>query len=154
MSISASVVANHFLELAWAENKQLTHMQLQKLVYFAHGVMLAHIGEPLINEGVSAWKFGPVIPELYDKLKEYGSRNITDKISPVDMDGLTDDHKDCINFIWSNFKKYSAIQLTDISNADGSPWHQVRVDKRYFIDIPNELTKSYYIKMLKKKSED
>jgi uncharacterized phage-associated protein len=148
MTISALTVANYFLELAWQESKQLTNMQLQKLVYFAHGAKLAVIGEPLIKEDVNAWKMGPVIPELYAKLKRYGSGSILDPIHVSEPIPSNVVDKQCIEFVWSNFKDYTGIQLSSISHADGTPWKQVWSPNGFFIEIPNNLTQEYYKKIL------
>ena len=56
-----------------------TNMQIQKMVYIAHGYMLGAYGRPLISENVEAWKWGPVIPSLYRRFKKYGSDLITSK---------------------------------------------------------------------------
>jgi uncharacterized phage-associated protein len=54
MAHNATEVANYLLSLARKEGKELTNMQLQKLVYFAHGAMLGVTDKPLIKEEVSA----------------------------------------------------------------------------------------------------
>ena len=59
---SAKAVANTLL----SRSKELgindiTPMKLQKLIYYAHGWLLAFLGTALIKEGVQAWKYGPVI---------------------------------------------------------------------------------------------
>lgn len=152
MAISALAVANYFLKLAWSDGKELTNMKLQKLVYFAHGVMLAVTDKPLIEEDVSAWKLGPVIPELYAKLKGYGASNILDPIpvkESISSDGID---KQCVEFVWSNFKDYDGMQLSRISHAEGTPWKQVWSPDGYFIEIPNDLTREYYKKILVPKS--
>ncbi|WP_369788350.1 Panacea domain-containing protein [Rouxiella sp. WC2420] len=78
MAYSAIAVANAFIEKAKERRiSDLTPMKLQKLVYFAHAWSLAAGNEPLINDQVKAWKFGPVIDSIYQEFKSYGSNNIT-----------------------------------------------------------------------------
>jgi uncharacterized phage-associated protein len=62
MATGAHTVANRFLELAEAEGRSLTPLQLMKLVYIAHGWMLGIHQRPLIKDHIEAWKLGPVIP--------------------------------------------------------------------------------------------
>ena len=73
MAYPTKAVANYFIDLANAKKIQITPMKLQKLIYFAHGWHLAIIGEPLIDECVQAWSYGPVIDSIYHEFKEYGS---------------------------------------------------------------------------------
>ncbi|MDC4872757.1 DUF4065 domain-containing protein, partial [Acinetobacter baumannii] len=70
---SALQVANKIIESGKNKNppQYYTPMQLLKLVYIAHGWMLALFNRPLFNEKVEAWKYGPVIPELYEAVKHY-----------------------------------------------------------------------------------
>ncbi|MCZ5581375.1 DUF4065 domain-containing protein [Escherichia coli] len=70
-------IANKFITLGNQHHNPLTHMQLQKLTYIAHGYYLALTGKPLLNECVSAWKYGPVIPGMYDAFKDYGNKPVT-----------------------------------------------------------------------------
>ncbi|VVM20244.1 hypothetical protein BSPWISOXPB_8934 [uncultured Gammaproteobacteria bacterium] len=79
MVYSVITIANKFIDLA--KNENLTNMQLQKMVYIAHGFNLALRGTKLYYEDTRAWNFGPVVPELYEKLQIYGSNKVTDKIS-------------------------------------------------------------------------
>ena len=78
--VSAKTVANEFLRLAREEGSTVTNMKLQKLVYIAEGWYLALYDLPLYREDTVAWKYGPVIPELYEALRMYGSGEVTEAI--------------------------------------------------------------------------
>ena len=51
----------------------LTLLQILKMTYLSHGYTLAITGKPLIYNKVEAWKYGPVIPIVYNALSKYGN---------------------------------------------------------------------------------
>ena len=67
-------VANWFIE----NLSKITPLKLQKLIYFAHGWHLAIRDQPLIDELVEAWEYGPVIPNVYHEFKVFGNQPITE----------------------------------------------------------------------------
>jgi len=69
MAYSSLEIANAFLSLARENRTPLSQMQLQKLVYLAHGYNLALNGEPLVEDPVEAWYYGTVFRRLWDALK-------------------------------------------------------------------------------------
>ena len=79
----AAAIGNEFIRLAAAHGRRITPMQAIKLTYIAHGWHLAMTGRPLLRDQVQAWKFGPVLPELYHALKAYGNGPITEPIWPA-----------------------------------------------------------------------
>ena len=79
MVYSVITIANKFIDLA--KEEYLTNMQLQKMVYIAHGFNLALRDTKLYYEDTRAWNFGPVVPELYEELRQYGSNQVTEKIN-------------------------------------------------------------------------
>lgn len=76
MAYSSLAIANEFLIRAHKQGISLNQMQLQKLVYIAHGANLAINGEPLIEDGIEAWDYGTVIRRLRDALKKHGVSSI------------------------------------------------------------------------------
>ena len=78
MAYSARTVANYLIEAKSKEGgTPPTPMQLLKLVYIAHGWNLAINDRPLINDRVEAWRYGPVIPKIYQDLKQWGNTPVT-----------------------------------------------------------------------------
>ena len=144
MPFSSVSVANEFLKVAQSEGKPLTQMQLQKLVFFAHGWYLALTDRPLIDEQVEAWRFGPVIRSLYAKFREYGSSPIRRLYCPMTYeeadDGLVliedtpplvegndeaEFARQVIARVWEVYGGYTAYQLSNMTHQPGTPWHEV-----------------------------
>lgn len=80
MCVSPIAVANWLLKLSWAENKPITQMKMQKMLYFAHGWHLALLDKPMMNEVVQAWQYGPVFESVYHTFKYFGA-NLIDSCS-------------------------------------------------------------------------
>jgi uncharacterized phage-associated protein len=76
----AQSIANAFIKITHSRKKPLTNVQVQNLVYLAHGWHLALTETPLIKEPIWAWNFGPVIRPLYEALQKYGSGTMDDLI--------------------------------------------------------------------------
>ncbi len=66
MANDSRQVGNHFVDLAQRNNRPLYITTMLKLVYIAHGWTLALLDRPLIMSTIEAWRYGPVIPVLYD----------------------------------------------------------------------------------------
>ncbi|MFZ7141599.1 Panacea domain-containing protein [Avibacterium avium] len=151
MAYSSLSVANAFINLAREEGKSLSNMQLQKLVFFAHGYVLAYLGKELTFDTPKAWTFGPVYPALYNSLRHFGS-NGTDQCLPIsDMEEVSQqsDEFQIIWNVWQAYKFHSAAQLSRISHNIGSPWSQVwEIDQ--FGEIPNHITREYYSGLIAK----
>ena len=74
--ISALQLASELIRRQKLRGKSLTNLSIQKLAYFCHGWNLAIFETPLIDEQFEAWRFGPVLPSVYHKLKVFSSNNI------------------------------------------------------------------------------
>ena len=66
-------IANEFIRRGLREGRAFDQMQLQKLVYIAHGWCLAFSGEPLTGDRPEAWDFGPVYRRLANALQSQGT---------------------------------------------------------------------------------
>lgn len=144
MAHTALQVADEFTRLGIQDSKTFTQMQLLKLVYIAHGWMLAVFNEPLIYDEVQAWKFGPVIPDLYHDLKIYGSHPIQNPILQYPTE-FSERERQIIQFTYSSYGDFSAYQLSDITHAVDTPWSETYGKGAGWAEIiPNDLIQRHY----------
>src|SRR5437868_5201035 len=73
---SPEEVARCLLALSGKDHREITPLQLQKLVYYAYAWVLVVNKRRLFEERIEAWPNGPVVPSLYRKLKTLGSSPI------------------------------------------------------------------------------
>jgi len=118
-------VANYILEISRegaddGEYELISHMKLQKLVYFCQGYSLALLGKPLFPEAIEAWQHGPVCPKLYHILKGYGPSPITASIDP-DKIMLEEQDRQLVRMVYGVYGQYSASRLRKMTHEEG-PW--------------------------------
>lgn len=126
---NAIAVANFFVKKAMATGEVVTPMKVVKLVYIAHGWYLGLAGEPLINEQVEAWKYGPVVPSVYHSFRVYGSDNITKLSSVREASGeftyrAVDNTalNPFLEKVWDVYKALDGLQLSALTHQEDTPW--------------------------------
>ena len=72
MTVDAHEVADWILNEAEKQGIPITHMKLQKLLYYAQAYFLGMTGKPLFHNSISAWKHGPVVPDVYHSFNKFG----------------------------------------------------------------------------------
>ena len=155
-ALSSESVANYFIQRSFNEGVPLTSMKLLKLVYIAHGWHLGYFDKPLINDAVQAWQYGPVIPDLYRKIKMYGHMSID---APVEGFGVVDDGTlpntppddntvALLDRVWQAYSKFDGIELSSMTHQHGTPWHHAWNEnlgsKYHGAIISNDLIKAHY----------
>jgi uncharacterized phage-associated protein len=65
-------IANGMLDEGDRLLQPVTHLALQKLLYFAHALFLIERKRPLVSGYFEAWKNGPVHPAAYEAFKTAG----------------------------------------------------------------------------------
>jgi uncharacterized phage-associated protein len=145
MPYSALTIANRFLDLAERDGRTLTNMQLQKLVYIAHGWNLGIVGRPLLINAVEAWQWGPVIPRLYHALSRYGAGVVLSRIA---VKGATVDSEspesNLIETVWKSYGRMPGLKLSAITHAPDTPWSKTIKASGLRSVIKNELIAEHY----------
>lgn len=124
-------VANLLLDIIEQKGRQATHIDLQKLLYFAHGRFLVGTGVPLVSGWFEAWVRGPVHPTVYHAFKDAGRQPITFRALRVDL--ITGERslvpapdsqavREELDLISQSYGRLTTSQLIEISHATGAPW--------------------------------
>ena len=121
----------------------MTNLRLQKLMFLAQGYYLAKYGTPLFNEPIEAWRYGPVVPSIYEKYSKFKDNAILD--SAPEENALTTQEAELVIDVLSEFGKYSAGYLVEMSHAPGAPWDQVYQESKKNA-ISTDKIKEYYRK--------
>ncbi len=122
MALPALDIARHILSKAQPDEggELISNMKLQKLLYYCQGFYLASQGQPLFEEEVVAWQYGPVVPVVYHKFKRYGASGIPNEEASV-CDRLDAMQVYWIDQVFDYFGQFSAIKLMNWSHSD-LPW--------------------------------
>ena len=162
-------IANYFIELSQQDGRILRPLKLMKLVYIAHGYMLALLDrstDGTKRERVEAWQYGPVFPSVYYSFKNYGRNPITKMTTVIDFCRLArsgefvefipiikdKDERAVCKFVWKKYAIYTDTSLVTILHAKGTPWERLyKKDKN--VIIPDSETKAYYKDIIKRTLE-
>lgn len=155
MAYSAKVIANYFIGKSITDPKAaLTPIKLIKLVYIAHGFYLVFKDNPLINEPIEAWRYGPVVASLYQEFKEYGNTPIT-QLAEIEKEIPPEDQYTLqfLNNVWNKYGDIDGLQLSTWTHEKYSPWYAVWEEKKGKLTknhpINNTLIKTYFSTLLK-----
>lgn len=145
------IIANEIIDLASEYALSVTHLSLQKIVYFLHEAYLRETGEPLCSGHFEAWKHGPVHPQIWSTFKSAGRETIRHHAYGVDI--LTGQSKNLpkvnnpavrlrVAAEGLRLLRISAPRLVGLSHAANGPWDLAtklsRGQREYGARISNE----------------
>lgn len=140
---NAIQVADYILKKASAANDTVTPMQLLKIVYLCHGWMLGLYGRQLISDEIEAWRYGPVIRDLYQKVKDFRSNAVSGPLCKTapEFDAL---EKSIMDQVYAGYGQYSGPALSRLTHLEGSPWHKTWTLCGQNAIISNDMIEDYY----------
>lgn len=126
----------------------LTHLKLQKLLYFAQGISLAKNDAVLFNDKIEAWEHGPVVKSVWNKYSSKGRKEITIEdvinenqiIRNIEADANA---REILCMTYDNFAIYTAWQLRNMTHIPNGPWDKTFVPHENK-EINTELIKNYF----------
>lgn len=101
----------------------ITHLKLQKLLYFAQAWHLANKGLPLFETDFQAWAHGPVARPIYDRFKG----NSWDALEEVDAPSIPPQIEGYLEKVFAKYGQYGAKYLEKLTH-EHEPWIEARGD--------------------------
>lgn len=128
----ATINAQDLADFILAKYGSMSHLKLQKLLYYCEAYHLAYFDVSLIQEDFQAWAHGPVCRDVFDALKNKsvlhsdisfdGSYNPILKVAGA----LTTEQIDLVSDVLNNLYTWTGLQL-EASTHSELPWIEARV---------------------------
>lgn len=152
MTYDALDISKYIIERGYELGDFVSNLKLQKLLYFVQAEFMIEKDCPCFYNKIEAWAFGPVIPDVYNKYKMFGSGSVPIVIEPRDdldykmiKDLIMEEDKQIIDKVINLFLPYSAASLTDLT-LNQKPWIDAYVcDCLKIGEITNEALKEYFL---------
>lgn len=147
--IDSVVLANYILK----HYGPMSHLKLQKLLFYCDAYCLAFFGQELINDKFEAWVHGPVCRKVYNEMKGFSVLYTDMSYSPMAVnedeifDTLPLDVKDLLKDVLDSLSNWTGIELERATHRE-LPWMEARrgyaeADKCH-VEISKETTRTFY----------
>ncbi len=147
--ITALNVANSVLDRAFIEGIDISPMKIQKMVYFIYKRYYQNTKQPLFSEGFEAWRYGPVVPTIYNAFKRYAARPIKSffieqdgKAYSVDLNSSAEFRK-AIDYVWQHYSQKDGITLSNVTHRKDTAWYKAVKNSKLCLSNDDILTEEW-----------
>ena len=125
----------------------ITHLKLQKLLYYAQAWSLVLLDKPIFKEEIEAWTHGPVVPIVYDIYSIHGYKEIP---IPEECPNISKEYEEVLEEVMITYGIYQAKYLEMLTHSE-KPWIEARgnlpLEARCDNVISKKTMKEYYTLM-------
>lgn len=152
-TITVYDAADYFLAKPLPQGMEpITHLKLQKLVYYAQAYALAVHNRRIIDTKFEAWAHGPVSPDLYGMYKVFSYKAIPAWI--VSYPSIPSFAQSVLDWVWDRFGSLDARRLERLTHEE-EPWIEARGSTPYGEQcnaaIEEDTMKKYYSELFRHK---
>lgn len=140
MKYDALEVAHYILTYCFNAGSPISNLRLQKMLYFVQGEFYKITGEPLFENDISAWQFGPVVPDVYYEYSIYAGTPILETYpTSINFNDMS-----IINNVIKKLTSVPTWKLVDITHKKGTPWYKVFNEDGNRFPIDKKLLCKYF----------
>ena len=122
---SAKAVARYIIAYEHQQNRCVSNLRLQMLLYFVQIKYLVSTGNPLFWTPIEAWTTGPAVPVVYQQYRIFGGATIPTSERTSDIHALKEEDAAIINPMLECCASYSTTDLINNSKKQKS-WIDAR----------------------------
>ena len=117
-------VASYILAKLKESGREVTHMKLEKLLYYCQAWSTVWDEKALFEERIEAWINGPVVPSVYSRLRgEFVVR--PEQLGGADATCLTTEQRATVDKVLDFYGEKDPQWLSDLTHAE-RPWRDAR----------------------------
>lgn len=134
----------------------MSHLKLQKLLYYVQALHLAYFDKEVIEDDFEAWVHGPVSRKVFNNIRDYSLlydemayvQNEYEQTPDVLMRStLTEEQIELIDEVLQEYSPLSSLKLEALTHAE-SPWINARTGysagDRCNVIIRKDIMKDFY----------
>ena len=142
MSYPVLNIANKIIACSDASQGEIiSNLKLQKLLYYMQGFFIAVFDKKLFENEIEAWQYGPVVREMYEHFKEFGSGAIT-LAEDAEISNLSQEDNQLFDDVMEEYGQFSAVKLMNMTHEE-LPWKKV-FNENPQGEISYDLLKEYF----------
>lgn len=134
-------IAMYVVNLCTLNGTPVSNLQLQKILYYIQINFFRRMGNAAFNNTIEAWKYGPVVPDVYSKFSRYGAAKICKLYRRID-ELFSRDELVLFDRVINACMSISPWELVDKSHRVGGPWEMTYQEGRKE-EIPVALIRKY-----------
>jgi len=146
--MQALETAKRILNYQLYDSLEITHLKLQKLLFYSQAYHLVILDKPLFEDDLLAWEYGPVVRKVYENYKKYNSSIISIK-KELKLEPISAPSIGVISAVMSAYSKFSGIELMGMTHSE-SLWQEAFA-KGKNETISHDSVKKYYKQFVKNK---
>jgi uncharacterized phage-associated protein len=105
-------------------SQDMTNMKVNKLLYYSQCLHLALYEEPLFEDEIQAWQYGPICPPVYGEYREFKNQSLPVP-SICNLPKFSRDITDLMGEVWCFLGEHHAYKLSDMTHQE-FPWKNAR----------------------------
>ena len=117
-AVTASNLAKYIIHKANNMDVPITHLKLQKILYYVAGVFAGVLNERAFWDRIEAWGYGPVVRNVYIEFCSWGALPlICEEEVSLDYD---DEQKELVDFVIDQKIRMSGRELVNATCSESS----------------------------------